>query len=158
MTPGINQLFKAFIQSFGDMGDIIDMAIKANDGKATYEVGEVVNSASTGTIASITASSTKDLYLAGASASILNTPTTANRVIYRVELLKNTTTIDVWSFDAEDNTVTINKSRHHPFNIKGAKVTTSETFRVVMAAAGGSYDAYAMIYGWQEDTGVSPQI
>lgn len=162
MTPGITQLFKAFIQSFGDMGDIIDMAIKANDGKATYDVGELINRVTTGTIVSLTAASTKDLYLAGASVTLEDTaPQIGGNRSYQVHLTANGTTIDVWSFRAQYNASAISSTplaSTHNFKVTGAKVTTSQVFALNLAEVGTSCDVFGMLYGWQENTGDTPQI
>ena len=161
MAPFL-QVFKAFIQSFGDMGDIIDMAIKANDGKATYDVGELINTITTGTIASITALSTKDLYLAGAFVSIESNDASATggpTTMWQVHLMRNTTTLEIFSSQYSFFTGAVdNIHADHSFMVKGAKVTTSETFRLVLAQASASVDVYGTIYGWQEDTGVGPEI
>ena len=158
MAPPFLQVFKAFIQSFGDMGDIIDMAIKANDGKATYDVGELTDRDTTGTIVSLTASSTKDLYLAGATVSLILYGTGVQLVDYQIHLMRNTTTLEIWAYKAYIQSGDFDYSRTHIFKTVGAKVTTSETFSLNLAEVGTTCDVYGSIYGWQEDTGVGPEI
>lgn len=139
------------------MGNIIDMAVKANDSKATYSIGELVTASSTGTVTTITADSGKDLYYAGGTVNIYNTRVGVSIGVFKIDVLANSATIDTWQSRIADGFGTDN----HKFNVVvGKKVTATQTLSMKLSSNlnPNSCTIYGVLYGWQEDSGVSPQI
>ena len=153
---------KAFIQRLGDLGDIIDMSIKADQGKSTYSVGELTNQNSTGSITNITASSTKDLYLAGAQISLGTIRSALSSTFsghkFQVHLMRDTATLEIWKWSSLQLSGAAHITATHKFKTVGVKMATNEVVSLNLAEVGASCDVYGSIYGWTEDEGVSPQI
>ncbi len=138
------------------MGDILDLSIKSFEGKVRTATG-TLGSTVTGDLATITASGSKDMYLAKAQASIKNTGGLVDGDI-EVVLKVNNTIVDRWFSNLSKN-VNIGGNLGNKYNFAiGFKVTTGQIIKLEVIIAASNVGIAGSLEVFEEDTGVSPQI
>ena len=143
-----------YLEQFGgkEMGDIEYLAIKEFDGKTRKDFSFRSTS---GTLATLTAATGKDMYVAVAEGSIGTARTDAPVESITVELKLNGTTIE------EYNILVDNLTRFTDFKFKfSGKVTTGQII-LIEATLNGPGVAMQMsgnLECFEEDTGTTPAI
>lgn len=150
-------LFK--VRGGGDMGDILDLAIKEFEGKRVdADANVTVTNTTTETdLVTQTANTGKDMYIGIASfnSSIANF-TTSNTVIAR--LFANGVNIEEFIFRATAQ----NEDFEYEFKTKGINVLAGQIIKITIqhsnATAANVTQNNGKLVLWEEDTGASPQI
>ena len=135
------------------LSDIMFLAKKEFDGKLKTDEGTI---SATGDIASITASSGKDLYLAKAKVSIrLESGGTAGGAI--VELKVNGVIKATW---AGELLISSGEAAHHnsvyEFVVSGLKVTATQIIKIEAVTVDADIEVNGELICFEEDTGVNP--
>ena len=135
-----------------DMGDIIDLAIKEFEGKT---VKNNFFRSTSGTLATLTADTGKDMYLAVAEGTIATSLTTTVVDQVTVDLVVNSVTVESISVLVDVN------SRLSPYKFKfSGKVTTGQTISIeaTIGTAGSAMQMTGNLECFEEDTGNTPAI
>lgn len=141
-----------------EMGDIEYLSKKEFDGKLVQDDG--ILTASTGDLATLTASTGKELYLAKAkvNAALLNG--TANDRTFTVILVVNGTTMGTWKgffrFDTSDGGAT--SMDNFEFGLQGIKVAATEIVKLEVTESETDVQIDGELVGFEEDTGTDPTI
>jgi len=147
------------------MGDIEYLSIKSFGGKMRdpTDANPTIAEGSTvlvGTLASITANTGKDLYLAGASITSTGA-TTSNPFIVELQAEFSTgvfTPLETFRSNVALSTSNTFDSTYH-FEIRGVKVTTGLLLRLEITSISGIGTTIAgTIFGFDEATGATPAV
>ena len=141
----------------GRLSDIEYLAIKEFDGKIVSNEGS--KAGSTGTIATLTANSGKDMYLAGAQIIVKRTSATTAANTMTIELQSNSVVKETASisFELAGTSVTGNTIVYN-FVIKGIKVAATQVIRLELTAEAGDISVDGTLIAFEETTGASPAI
>ena len=132
------------------LSDIEFLAIKEFDGKLKQSDGSIF---ATGDVATITASSGKDMYLARAKITISSTSTagTSSTVVLKV----NGTVVGTTVARLDD---TSNGTYVYEFASSGLKVAATEIIKIEVTIYGTNQTISGELICFEETTGESPQI
>lgn len=139
------------------LSDIEYLAIKEFDGKTRQNDG---TRSSTGTLATLTANSGKDMYLSGAKITIGHNNSLVSSAfgLTQVDLTVNGTVIESCvrsSISTTGGTFDV----EYQFNTKGVKVAATQIIKLEVAAINNSRETISgVINVFEEDTGASPAI
>lgn len=153
MTPGITQVFKAFIQKKGKLSDIEYLSIKEFGGKRVdVDAQQSVATTTETDLSTQTANASKDMYLGNASGSFKKG--TATTTTIELRLYANAVLIEELELY-----VGVNGFGTYEFKTKGIKVDATQIIKITVKQD----NANAIIHNsklvlWEEDTGDSPQI
>ncbi len=156
---GIILVMKAFLQRKGRLSDIEFLAIKEFGGKIVSNEGTVTT---TGDLATLTANSGKDMYLAKAKVSVMPNTLATGISPYLVELKINGTTVESFNGVMEADTGVDYAEQGNPqyefINI-GRKVAATQIIKLeVITNTGNDQTFEGSILCFEEATGDSPQI
>lgn len=138
------------------LSDIEYLSIKEFEGKLVTNTGQKADG-TTGDLATLTASSGKDMYLAKAQASIRFDATTA-LILGEIVLKVNGVIKDRWEWGGVLNTETGLVEDSHNFTIVGLKVTTGQIIKLEVISSDADVDINGTIECFEETTGTSPKI
>ena len=138
------------------LSDIEYLSIKEFDGKLVKNEGTL---SATGDLATLTASSGKDMYLATAKVNVWINADNFNTQIVQIELKANGTVIETFnaSFEASTSLLT-GGNVPYTFNIKGVKVAATQIIKLEVISIGANIDANGQLTCIEETTGDSPQV
>ena len=138
------------------LSDIEYLAIKEFDSKLVKADGDIT---ATGDIASLTASSGKDMYLAGAKCVVYSEGVNAG-VAFTIVLKVNTVVVETFrGFIGLDSNTTIGTGDlQYKFNLKGVKVAAGEIIKIEATVLGASIGVAGELMCIEETTGESPQV
>jgi len=141
-----------------NLSDIMFLATKEFDSKLRSNEGAVTT---TGDLATLTAASGKDMYLASAKVNILRSDVAVvGQADVKVELKLNGVIIETWSANNIWNTDLVNISNDYEFKIGiGQKVTTGQIIKLeVITNDGNDANFEGSISCFEEDTGATPRL
>jgi len=144
-----------------DVGDIEFLSKKEFDGKLVKADGSATT---VSTIITLTASSGKDLYLARARVTAIDTDTGTSLDHVTVILKQDTTVIGTWQAGFGTNSGSSTNIgtgiivAKYDFAITGVKVAATKTFTIEISATTGNPTVYAELLGFEETTGETPVI
>ena len=151
--PPILTVFKAFIQRKGKLSDIEFLAIKEFDSKLRTNEGGL--DGATGDVATLTANTGKDMYLAKAKISSGYDGTGTLGLV--AELSLNGTVVEtVYSNGAVGN-IGIMDQNYEFVNI-GQKVAAGEIIKIAVTGIGTGIHVEGTVVCFEEDTGADPRI
>ena len=138
----------------GRLSDIEYLSIKDFDGKLRQNDG---TQSATGDVATLTANSGKDMYLASAHFNVISN--TVNMVITATVVLKiNGVIVDTWKTSGVSPVTLQARFGEYIFPV-GFKVTTGQIIKIECTANGGNdADIIGEIQCFEEATGASPAI
>ena len=151
VLPWIAFLPALIALGFDDMGDIIDLCIKEFEGKLR-ENEKALATDTTGTLATLTANTGKDMYLAYAKINIAGSTTNNN---CKIELQVNGVVKD--TFDTETPSGNYGPGTTVYEFAVGFKVTTGQVIKLE-CTVNDSCRIESVIQCFEEDTLDSPQI
>jgi len=134
-----------------DMSDIQFLAIKEFDGKLRTDKGVIAFSI-TGDVATLTANTGKDMYLARA---VINLESNSSAGDIAIDLLINGVVIE--TYNPEFNSVNSNGMSWYEFKNIGHKVLAGQIIKLEVTT-NNQVEVNGFIECWEEDTGESPQI
>lgn len=155
-------LFKVGVVAAEDMSDIQFLAIKEFDGKVRSDEGELFEVV--GDLATLTANTGKDMYLASAKCVFFNTTESQDSFAAEVGLSINGVVIETarYSSSSIDGSSGFNGgallSMVYEFKNIGRKVLAGEIIKIAVTDAEADIAMAGFIECWEEDTGESPQI
>lgn len=137
------------------LSDIMFMAKKVFDSKERSAEGTLDDA--TGDLATLTANTGKDMYLAGATINARVTGTAAGVGV--VELKINGITVETYSCNLTNGSGpdSGNSSDNYPFKIKGVKVATGQVIKLEVISS-TDIEFNGVIQCWEENTGATPTI
>ncbi len=138
----------------GKLSDIEFLSIKEFNSKL---VENQSSRTTTGVLATLTASSGKDLYLAGAKVSVKRTAVGSGDTAITVQLQVNAVVQETFVCHLASNGLA-DLHEVYEFKLKGVKVLTTEVIKLQLTAIGSETTVAGMIQGFEEDTGKTPQI
>lgn len=138
------------------LSDIEYLAIKEFDSKLVKADGDIT---ATGDIASLTASSGKDMYLASAKCVVYSEGVNAS-VSFTIVLKVNGTVEETFrGFLGLDSATTDGTGDYqYEFNLKGAKVAATEIIKIEATVLGANIGVAGELMCIEETTGESPQV
>ena len=140
-----------------DMGDIEFLAIKEFDGKLVKNDNSVT---ANGTLATLTASSGKDMYLASSKCSIKMSNTTGTTQGAIVSLTINGTVVEIIRFNQVNNSLSGVSTQWGAYEFKsiGHKVAATQIIKLEVTSFSGTPTVYGFIECFEETTGETPQV
>jgi len=143
----------------GRLSDIEYLAIKEFDGKLVKNEGFL---SATGTLATLTASAGKDMYVASAKVIFyLNVAGGATAIADKVELQINGTVVETATSSQEHTGATSESgiaAWSYEFKNIGYKVTESQVIKLEVITLDSEVDVEGYVQCIEETTGESPQI
>jgi len=138
------------------LSDIEFLSIKEFDGKLKKNEGSLTG---TGTLATLTASSGKDLYIARAKVIYRPLVGIAGTENAKIELQLNGVVIETAIFNSQSAT-TGNGMGYAPYEFKniGHKVLATQVIKLEVTGFGGDVILEGFVECFEETTGESPQI
>lgn len=135
------------------MSDIMFLAKKEFDGKLRTDEGFI---SGTGDLATLTANTGKDMYIARAKVTFYHNDTGVGGAVGdKVELKINGVTVETapfsWSNDGP-------RTLDYEFKNIGHRVTTGQIIKLEVTVLNVDTDVEGFIECWEEDTGVTPVI
>jgi len=141
-----------------DMGDIEYLAIKEFDGKLRSNEGTL---SATGDLATLTANTGKDMYLASAKCTFyLNNDSNAISLQNEVQLSVNAVIIEraITSYTVQTSSGAAVLTIKYEFKNIGRKVAAGEIIKLAVTTLDVDTDVTGFIECFEEDTGETPQI
>ena len=141
------------------LSDIEFLAIKENDGKLKKNEGFL---SATGTLATLTAASGKDMYIASAKVTFYTNSTSPNAAIAdKVELHINGTNVETAVSSMLDENATDAAGVYtwtYEFKNIGHKVLATQVIKLEVITLDSETDVEGYIECFEEATNVSPQV
>jgi len=135
------------------LSDIEFLSIKEFDGKAVTSEVTRLTADGAGDLATLTASSGKDMYLAKAKINVITNNATALQTV--IELKVNGVIKE--TFDSLLLT-TANTTINYEFAITGLKVAATQIIKLELISLGANTQVNSVLECFEETTGESPQI
>ena len=142
------------------LSDIMFLAVKEYNGGGTSKLFTDEGTLSaTGDLASITASSGKDLYLAKAKVSARHETGATGTATGIVELKANGTIVATWAARLHIPTGTsANSVAEYEFAVSGIKVAATEIIKLEAVTVDANLEVNGELVCWEETTGADPAI
>jgi len=147
--PWIHSLWKRA----GRLSDIEYLAIKEFDGKISSNEGRL---SVTGDLATLTAASGKDMYLAKAKVNCIYSGSGTSGTL--IELSINGTVIESFIFDGSVLAGTTPQPTNYDFINMGRKVAATQVIKLEVISIGTGDEIEGTILCFEETTGDSPAI
>ena len=142
------------------LSDIMFLAVKEYNGGGTSKLFTDEGTLSaTGDLASITASSGKDLYLAKAKVSARHETGATGTATGIVELNANGTIVATYSVELVQGVAGEGQtSDNYEFAVSGIKVTTGQIIKLEVVTIDAQLEINGELICWEETTGADPAI
>ena len=139
------------------LSDIEFLAKKEFDGKLRTAEGTLT---ATGDLATITANSGKDMYLAKTKVSVRQTTSDRNSRTVIVELKVNAVIKSTWSCDlnAQSTTIGATSSIGYEFVLSGVKVAATQIIKLEVITIDADMEVNGELVVFEETTGETPVI